>query len=220
MTLTSAETSVTRQWPGARLLLAGAIGVLLAAAAAPTGASAGEPRAPFLEEAGLAKPTRAWVRFCADSPAECAVDESEQEVIPYSKRLWYDLVDVNIRVNRSVEAVTDIAKWGVSDRWDYPVDGRGDCEDIQLEKRRQLIARGYPGRAIRMAVVINSEGEGHAVLVVRTEKGDYVLDNRIDAVLPWYEANYAWVKREGKDARGWVALGGPKAAVETAGNAD
>lgn len=69
---------------------------------------------------------------------------------------------------------------------------------------------------MRMAMVINPEGEGHAVLVVSTSRGDFVLDNRIDEVRPWYRTGYVWVKREGDSAEQWVSLGGVKQPVETA----
>jgi len=80
-----------------------------------------------------------------------------------------------------------------------------------------LMAMGYPARAMRMAVVVNPEGEGHAVLVVRSSDGDFVLDNRTSTVLPWYAARYTWVKRESDDGSdSWVALGGIRSPVETA----
>ena len=41
------------------------------------------------------------------------------------------------------------------DRWDLPTTGYGDCEDMQLLKRKLLAERGLPRRAMRMTVVIN-----------------------------------------------------------------
>jgi predicted transglutaminase-like cysteine proteinase len=202
----------------------GMVALAVAAAALALGLATGqeaaaESRAPsFLAAGGPAKPTRAWAAFCASAPDDCDVNLREPAVIRYSRTAWADLVAVNAAVNEAVVARTDFDHWGVSDRWDYPTDGVGDCEDIQLEKRRRLVALGYPARAMRMAVVLNPEGEGHAVLLVRTDRGDYVLDNRIGAVLPWWQARYTWVKREGEDGPQWVALGNVKPAVETAGN--
>ena len=94
------------------------------------------------------------------------------------------IVDVNERVNATILPVTDQDHWGVADRWDYPDDGMGDCEDIQLLKRRVLIEAGLPQRALRMTVVIDELGAGHAVLMARTDRGDYILDNKRKAVLP------------------------------------
>jgi predicted transglutaminase-like cysteine proteinase len=38
-----------------------------------------------------------------------------------------------------------------------------------------------------MAVVIDEDGAGQAVLMVRTNRGELVLDNKTEAVLPWSE---------------------------------
>jgi predicted transglutaminase-like cysteine proteinase len=195
------------------------VAALLALPVGPVVAEESDPPA-YLIEAGTARPTRAWVSFCVRNPQECRVNPREKGVIAYSPALRADLDRINTEVNRTIEAVTDIDHWGVSDRWDFPSDGIGDCEDIQIEKRRRLSALGYPVKAMRMAVVINPEGEGHAVLVVRTDRGDLVLDNRTNDILPWYASRYSWVKREADDgSHRWIALGRtPAPAVETAGN--
>jgi predicted transglutaminase-like cysteine proteinase len=70
--------------------------------------------------------------------------------------------------------MTDEEHWGISDRWDLPADGFGDCEDYQLLKRRLLAEAGLPRRAMRMTVVVDETGDGHAVLMVRTDRGDVV----------------------------------------------
>lgn len=171
---------------------------------------------PVLVEGGRVGPTAAWAKFCAALPAECQVDRREPRAVEASAGLSVLLQLVNSYVNLTIRPVTDLVHWNVGDRWDYPTDGAGDCEDIQLEKRRLLAALGVPGRAMRMAMVINPEGEGHAVLLVGTDAGDLVLDNRVDRVLPWYRTGYVWVKREGDGARHWVSLGGVRAPVETA----
>ena len=74
--------------------------------------------------------------------------------------------------------MTDMDHWGVVDRWNYPDDGYGDCEDYVLLKRRLLIQLGWPREALLVTVVLDNEDEGHAVLTVTTDKGDYVLDNK------------------------------------------
>jgi len=82
----------------------------------------------------------------------------------------------------------------------------GDCEDYQLLKRRMLIEAGLPRRALRMTVVIDENGEGHAVLTVRTDRGDVILDNKSDEVLEWFRTNYRYIKRESAETMGWVYL--------------
>ncbi|MEE8631239.1 MULTISPECIES: transglutaminase-like cysteine peptidase, partial [Methylobacterium] len=116
----------------------------------------------------------------------------------------------------SLRAVTDQEHWGVPDRWDLAEDGSGDCEDFQLLKRKLLAQAGLPRRAMRMTVVIDEKGEGHAVLMLRTDRGDFVLDNKTSAVLPWHRTGYTYIKRESQDATAWVSLGGATAPTVTA----
>jgi len=165
---------------------------------------------------GPADPTPAWAEFCKSYPQECAVDASEPGVLSLNHDLWLTILGVNERVNRMILAVTDQDHWGVVDRWDYPDDGLGDCEDIQLLKRKLLIEAGLPQRALRMTVVLDEQGMGHAVLMVRTSHGDFALDNKRDAVLAWQETGYHYIKREGDDGSTWVWLGGQITLVATA----
>jgi predicted transglutaminase-like cysteine proteinase len=149
-------------------------------------------------------------------PEECTVDSSEPTVITLGQGIWKLVTEVNERVNALILPVTDQDHWGVADRWDYPDDGLGDCEDIQLLKRRILIEAGLPRRALRMTVVIDEHGAGHAVLMVRTDRGDYILDNKRSAVLSWQETGYRYVKREGSQTAAWVWLGNQAAPIVTA----
>jgi predicted transglutaminase-like cysteine proteinase len=169
-----------------------------------------------LLSSGLAGPTPAWMEFCGRQPQECTVDASEPAVLSLNHELWLSIVEVNERVNRAILAVTDQDHWGEVDRWDYPDDGLGDCEDIQLLKRRLLIEAGLPRRALRMAVVIDEQGAGHAVLMVRTDGGEFILDNKRDAILAWYQTGYHYVKREGDENAAWIWLGTQVAPIVTA----
>ena len=63
-------------------------------------------------------------------------------------------------------------------------------------KRRALMERGWPASALRMALVRQSNGEAHAVLVAVTDSGDFVLDNLVGDVLDWEETNYKFVKMQ------------------------
>lgn len=169
-----------------------------------------------LQSAGQAGPTQAWIEFCERLPQECAVDLSEPAEIRLDQQIWNTILQVNNEVNRTILSVTDQDHWGVTDRWDYPDDGMGDCEDIQLLKRKLLQQAGLPRRALRMTVVIDEEGAGHAVLMVRTDRGDFILDNKRDEVLSWQETGYRYVKREGAKGSQWVWLGDQIAPVSTA----
>lgn len=70
-----------------------------------------------------------------------------------------------------------------------------------------LESRGWPRSALLITVVKDTNNSGHAVLTVRTDKGDVILDNQIEAVLPWYSAPYRFVKRQSSSnpAR-WAAI--------------
>lgn len=170
-----------------------------------------------IDATGTAKPVKAWVKFCQTYAGECDVDPAEPATVALTPRLWKTLNTVNRHVNDTIRPVTDLEHWGVVDRWDLPTDGAGDCEDIQLQKRKVLIEQyGLPRRALRMTVVIDDQGEGHAVLMIRTTDGELILDNKRNAVLPWHETGYVFVKREGQDNRDWVSLGDRSSPVTTA----
>ena len=169
-----------------------------------------------LEGGGAAKPVAAWSDFCNRYPSECAVNTAEPARVTLTPAIVRTLSAVTKRVNARVKPLTDQAHWGVVDRWDFPDDGFGDCEDYQLLKRRMLVERGIPRRALRMTVVIDEIGEGHAVLMVRTDRGDLILDNKNDKVLAWHQTPYTYVKREGQDGLVWTSLNGVASPVATA----
>jgi predicted transglutaminase-like cysteine proteinase len=169
-----------------------------------------------IQVVGPAGPTHAWISFCDSHPYECRVDLSQPARISLNPQVWATLTQVNERVNSTILAVTDQDHWGVLDRWDYPDDGLGDCEDIQLLKRKLLVGAGLPQRAMRMAAVIDEQGQGHAVLMVLTDRGDFILDNKRNAILPWRRTGYIFIKREGTSGKTWVALSDHVAPAYTA----
>ena len=168
------------------------------------------------EVTGEARPVFGWVDFCRRHPRDCAVNIAEPAVIVLSPKAWQTIVQTNRKVNAGIQAITDQEHWGVADRWDLPDDGYGDCEDFQLLKRKLLAEAGLPRRAMRITVVIDEKGEGHAVLMIRTDRGDFILDNKTSVVLPWDRTGYVYVKREGQAGLGWVALGGAVSPTVTA----
>ena len=167
-------------------------------------------------ELGEARPVLAWTKFCERYPQECTTNNAEPAQIALTPRSWQTIVGVNRKVNGAVEPMTDLEHWGTPDRWDLAEDGIGDCEDFQLLKRKMLADAGLPRRAMRMTVVIDEKGEGHAVLMIRTDRGDLILDNKTNVVLPWHRTGYIFVKREGQSGSAWVSLGGATAPVMTA----
>ena len=149
-----------------------------------------------------------WRDFCDHHLTECAINLSEPAVLELTAAAWDRIEVVNEGVNSTVKPMTDMEHWGVVDRWDLPDDGHGDCEDYQLLKRELLAEMGMPRRTMRMTVVLDETGEGHAVLTIRTDRGDYILDNRRQAVLAWSDTGYEYIKREGSQGPAWVALNG------------
>ncbi len=200
-----------------RLGLSGALLIALTGVAAAQGAQRGPVTTGALpalsleiSRSGDSRPPIGWVQFCANPAyaAECRVDTSEPETVQLTPQLWRTVTGLNIKVNREIEPVTDMDHWGVVERWDMAEDGRGDCEEYVNVKRKRLVEAGVPRRALRVVVVIDEENAGHAVLMLRTDRGDYILDNKRNAVLPWHQTGYVYVKRESQDRIGWVALGG------------
>jgi predicted transglutaminase-like cysteine proteinase len=86
-----------------------------------------------------------------------------------------------------------------------------------LLKRRMLMQAGWPRQALLITVVRDKQGDGHAVLTVKTDKGEFILDNQTEEVLLWSETEYRFVKRQSQiDPNLWIALGDPRPAAATA----
>ena len=102
--------------------------------------------------------------------------------------------------------MTDIEAYGKDEVWAYP-NGVGDCEDYVLEKRRDLMREGLSPSNLLITVVRKRDGKGHAVLTVRTDKGDFILDNLTDAIRQWDQTGYVFLKRQSTDHPGtWVTI--------------
>lgn len=114
---------------------------------------------------------------------------------------------LNRDVNREVQKANDFDLYGLLEFWSLPrvIDGKmyGDCEDYALEKRRRLLAAGVPAEAMSMAVAVTARGESHAVLLVRFESGDWVLDNLTPWATPWGDLNYRWIERQAPGSLEW-----------------
>ena len=128
-------------------------------------------------------------------------------------KAWKDLARINNWVNDTIKPMTDMDHWGVVEKWSYPDDGYGDCEDYVLLKRRMLMQAGWPREALLITVVRDKKGDGHAVLTVKTDKGDFILDNQEEQILLWSDTGYRFVKRQSQtNPNIWVSLGDPRPA--------
>lgn len=160
----------------------------------------------FMRVFGQTIPPFGFVQFCNASPSECAASTERDQRFQATPERLSELDEINRYVNWAIQPATDLEIYGVTERWQLPVD-RGDCEDFALLKRHMLIKRGWPSSALLMTVVRDEQGEGHAVLTARTAQGDFILDNKADAVKLWYLTPYEYVMRQSfLDPKVWVSL--------------
>ena len=189
---------------------------LLSLALSPNGGIA-EERPLFISVGDATRAPIGWVEFCVEYEPECKTKPSMPRDVVLSTQAWKDLQRVNLWVNGHIKPMTDMEHWGVVERWNYPDDGYGDCEDYVLLKRKMLTQAGWPREALLITVVRDKNGDGHAVLTVKTDKGEYVLDNQIDEIRLWSDTGYRFVKRQSQaDPNVWVSLGEPRPAPLTA----
>ncbi|MEO9297409.1 transglutaminase-like cysteine peptidase [Devosia alba] len=156
--------------------------------------------------------------FCQSRPDECRPNAQIVPSIALTETLWLQLLHVNAQVNATVVPVTDQDLYQVTEFWTYP-NGYGDCEDYVLAKRRELINAGWPASTLLIAVVKQANGEGHAVLMARTDRGDLVLDNQVGSIDLWSATPYQFIKRQSQANAGqWVdMIDNREVVVATAG---
>jgi predicted transglutaminase-like cysteine proteinase len=135
------------------------------------------------------------------------------ERLVMTQALWQELSTVNLKLNGEIHQQDDAITFGRNDVWTLPPvqNGQevGDCKDIALAKRRELVARGLPASALAITIVHTRGGRSHAVLTVTTDKGDYVLDSLTPWVSPWRSLNYTWIERQmPEQIATWYALTG------------
>jgi predicted transglutaminase-like cysteine proteinase len=180
-------------------------------------ALAGPERRAYILVSETTQPPPGWVEFCERQPGECVGPTMAPRNVALSQKAWIHLVRVNKWVNETIRPLTDLEHWGVIEHWSYPDDGYGDCEDYVLLKRRILIQSGWPTEALLVTVVRDKRGEGHAVLTVITDKGDYVLDNQKKDILLWSDTSYRFVKRQSQsNPNAWVSFNDLQPAIATA----
>jgi predicted transglutaminase-like cysteine proteinase len=133
--------------------------------------------------------------YCQNYRADCNIRSASTNPVKLTRTRWSELNKVNQQVNNTVTPVTDQEFYNTEEYWTYP--GKfGDCEDFVLLKRKLLIALGWAPANLLITVVKQSNGDGHAVLTARTDRGDFILDNLEDRIMPWYETGYYFLKRQ------------------------
>lgn len=149
-----------------------------------------------------------YVDFCKRYLGECDAASVRPVDVSLTAQSWQKLIEINAKVNEAITPVTDMEHWGVIEKWDYPTDGKGDCEDYVLLKRKLLMEAGFPRQALLITVVRDKKNDGHAVLTVKTDRGEYVLDNQEEKILAWTETGYRFSKRQMQEyPNRWVSIG-------------
>ncbi|WP_420409473.1 transglutaminase-like cysteine peptidase [Hoeflea sp.] len=160
-----------------------------------------------LVPAGKTNPPIGHFEFCKSYANECTALGRDRGPMTLTRERWAQILDVNTRVNQAIRPDTDMNIHGVEELWSYPRTV-GDCEDYVLLKRHMLMQQGFSPSDLLITVVLQPNGDGHAVLTVRTDYGDYILDNMRGDVRLWSETGYTFVKRQSPEhAAHWTKLG-------------
>jgi len=162
--------------------------------------------AAFMKTGGRTSQPIGHYEFCQTYKNECNIKSGTDQPVALTAKVWSLLVQVNSSINTKIQPATDMEVWGKAEVWSYPTTV-GDCEDYVLLKRKMLSESGIPLGDLLITVVRQMNGEGHAVLTVRTDRGDYVLDNLEPRIKAWNETNYDYLKRQATNNTGaWVSI--------------
>jgi predicted transglutaminase-like cysteine proteinase len=200
-------------------LLGAAIATGLTGTASANSPEPNDQDKPFALEFGSTLPPIGYVMFCESNPNECRPNPSlfATQFISLTPAKWKKLTAINTEVNRAIKAASDQELYGKPEHWTLPLNETGDCEDYVLLKKQKLERAGFAPSSLRITVVLDERGDGHAVLTVIARDGDYVLDNRMNEIKLWKETKYTFLKRQsGTDPKRWVALKGN--TTKTAGS--
>ncbi|MFK3689651.1 transglutaminase-like cysteine peptidase [Agrobacterium tumefaciens] len=183
------------------LLFAVAAGLMTAASA-----TAETKGSPSMVTGGITSQPIGHYEFCQKYADECNIRSKVTPPPRVTDYGWNVIREVNTTVNTTIVAMTDMEIYGKDEVWEYPTTA-GDCEDFVLLKRKKLVERGFSVADLLITVVRKPDGEGHAVLTLRTTDGDYILDNLTNDVKLWTDTNYTYLKRQASFNTGrWVSI--------------
>lgn len=203
-----------------RILLVLLTAVLISACTA-----AGEPRTSLLVGNGEAAPVAfGHAEYCMAAAArDDARDQQfraafcdgsgEREVVELTDDRKRHLDLVQSKVNRAIA-------YRSTRSWD-PLASEGDCKTYAARKELELLALGWPAGALRIATAfVDDEGphanEYHAVLLVDTNSGTFVLDNRYGSPRRWEDLPYVWISARATRSMTWARLPADERAVSVA----
>jgi len=139
-----------------------------------------------------------YASYCRRYPNHC--DLSGPNAVEYSSDILRLLQVQNASANNAVAEASDKELYDLEEYWAFPSRGAGDCEDIALFKRERLVGFGLPRGAMTVAIVHHRRDMfPHAVLLVETTAGTYLLDNLANGIVLWHEAPYNFEARERPD---------------------
>lgn len=174
------------------------------------GANAASPAAAMQTEGRTSQPIGHY-QLCQQYPGECRQRGAMPAPSAMTSRLWSVVARINAQVNAGYQPMTDLEMWGKEEVWSFPTTA-ADCEDFVLEKRRRLIQLGLPSGNLLITVLRQTNGDGHAVLTLRTTAGDYILDNLDSRIRLWSNTDYTYLKRQSeRDSGVWLSIGDGRA---------
>lgn len=166
-------------------------------------------RASYAAVGGATRTPYGWADLCGRQPQECKVEVLDPVDLHLTARTLQILQRINDAVNAEIVPISNLEHWGTMlDHWDYPMDGKGDCKIFALWKRKQLMDLGFPRQALLMTIVRDLDGNGHTILTVKTDRGEFVLDNIAPEIRAWDATGYTFVKRQSQENPNlWVDVG-------------
>lgn len=142
-----------------------------------------------------------YVMFCMNYSGQCRTGGGAKR-IALTDKTWNIISSVNRRVN---DRIAPDAQKGTFD-WSLTAKS-GNCNDYAVQKRQELIRRGISPAALSLSAVVTSGGIGHLILTVRTDRGDFVLDNLRDGIVAWNRTGYRWVSvQSSNNPNEWVKV--------------
>ena len=122
----------------------------------------------------------------------------------------YSIVEsINRKVNASVSYMSDSEQFGAPEWWSEARSGFDDCDGYALLKRELLKEQGFDAEKIHLAtcwINVKADDTGHCVLIVETDKGQFVLDNRHPLPMTPKQCGYAWDKALDEVDGKWYVL--------------
>jgi len=129
------------------------------------------------------------VEFMARAPrfSEVLKKHKSNKPLHYDERLAKILRQTQSEGNTNITWKSDKQVFGKIEYWDFPCKSNGklydDCDGFAIWKMRRLIELGLPSTPLLFTLAFDETKSFHAVLVVVTDAGDFVLDNRQTTIM-------------------------------------